>query len=164
MTVYHGGTEIVQYPRVDAGRLGLDFGRGFYVTKLQAQAEKWASRASRQRLEPAIINEYQFDDDYASGVFRSLRFESYDKNWLDFIVMCRNGFDPSLDYDYVEGGVADDRVIDTVEGYINGTIDAEHALSELSRHQPNHQICILNQDLIDKCLTFCKASDYVEQS
>ena len=30
--VYHGGTEAITNPLVSAGREGLDFGKGFYVT------------------------------------------------------------------------------------------------------------------------------------
>jgi len=42
MKVYHGSTEIVEYPLIlDTQRL-LDFGKGFYTTTNQEQAEKWA--------------------------------------------------------------------------------------------------------------------------
>jgi len=36
--VYHGGTEPISLPLVSAGREGLDFGKGFYVTLLREQA------------------------------------------------------------------------------------------------------------------------------
>lgn len=36
--VYHGGTEVIEHPLVNAGRLGLDFGQGFYVTVMRDQA------------------------------------------------------------------------------------------------------------------------------
>lgn len=153
ITLYHGTTEIIEFPRVDAGRLGLDFGPGFYVTKILGQAEKWAQRTSRQRLEPPVVNIYEFDEVKARA-YRSMRFEKYDSTWLEFVVACRSGYNPSEEYDYVEGGVANDRVIDTVEGFINGTIDASHALAELSKHSPNHQICFLNSDIVSNCLTY----------
>lgn len=54
----------------------------------------------------------------------------------------------------VEGGVANDNVIDTVEDYENGIITAEQALGQLRYKKVNHQICILNQEIIDKHLTF----------
>lgn len=145
ITLYHGGTETVRQPRVDVGRTGLDFGEGFYVTKLLDQAEKWAIRASRQRLEPPVVTVLEFDEE-KSLKYRGLTFEKYDMDWLEFIVSCRGGFNPAGLYDYVEGGVANDRVIDTV--------DAEHALIELSRHQPNHQICFLNQKMVEDCLFY----------
>lgn len=57
-------------------------------------------------------------------------------------------------YDLVEGGVANDNVIDTVEDYENGIITAQQALGQLIYKKVNHQICILNQEIIDKYLTF----------
>ena len=156
-TIFHGGTEIVERPRVDVGREGLDFGRGFYATERMEQARSWADRNSRQRLISPVVNEYFFDDSKAKEGFKFRVFAEYNIEWLDFIVRCRGGYDPSSEYDYIEGGVANDRVIDTVEGYINGTIDAGHALIELSKHQPNHQICFLNQEVIEKCVIFMKA-------
>ncbi len=144
-------------PKVSFGRDGLDFGMGFYATELLEQAWKWADRISRQRAEKAVVSMYSFDDEKAAKKYRMLRFDAYDSDWLKFIVACRGGYNPSDQYDYVEGGVANDRVVDTVEGYINGTVDESHAIVELAKHQPNHQICFLNQQVIDECLTFEKS-------
>ena len=52
------------------------------------------------------------------------------------------------------GSVANDNVIDTVEDYENGRITAEQALGQLKYKQVNHQICIRNQQIIDKFLNF----------
>lgn len=158
ITVYHGGTESINTPLVRIGRKDLDFGPGFYITDIRSQAEGWASRVGRQRRERPLINEYLFDIEIVKKEYRYLRFEHYDAEWLHFIVDCRSGYDSSVDYDCVEGGVANDRVVDTVEGFMNGTIDEAHALSELSKHQPNNQICILNQELVDICLKFVKVT------
>ena len=57
-------------------------------------------------------------------------------------------------YDYIEGGVANDRVIDTVYLYMAGLMDENTALLRLSQHQPNNQMCILSQELINKYLVF----------
>lgn len=151
-TLYHGSTVAVEHPLVQKGRRNLDFGQGFYVTDMVEQARKWAERVSRQRIESPVISVYEFDEAYVTEGY--LLFQSYDISWLEFIVKCRNGFDASSLWNVVEGGVANDRVIDTVEGYINGTIDAEHALAELSKHKPNNQLCFLNQMIIDKYVKF----------
>ncbi|MCF0193813.1 MAG: DUF3990 domain-containing protein [Bacteroidaceae bacterium] len=156
ITVFHGGVSRIETPLAKAGRQNLDFGPGFYLTRLQSQAADWALRASRRLLQPAVINQYSLDVETIQSHHRLLRFEHYDAEWLHFIVACRRGYDPSSDYDCVEGGVANDRVVDTIEGFMNGTIDEAHALSELSRHQPNNQICLLSQAVIDSCLTFVK--------
>lgn len=57
-------------------------------------------------------------------------------------------------YDLVEGGVANDRVFDTIENYIEGQISKDIALGRLRYEKPNNQLCILNQQLIDECLSF----------
>lgn len=60
----------------------------------------------------------------------------------------------SHEYDVVEGGVANDNVIDTVEDYEKGIITAEQALGQLRYKSINHQICILSQTVIDNYLTY----------
>ncbi|MGM9717332.1 MAG: DUF3990 domain-containing protein, partial [Prevotella sp.] len=61
----------------------------------------------------------------------------------------------------IEGGVANDRVIDTVEDYMIGRITAEQALGQLKYAKPNHQICILNQEIIDKYLKFIGSKELI---
>ena len=41
--------------------------------------------------------------------------------------------------------------------YVTGQISEEKALRELSKHQPNNQICILKQEVADKYLKFQKS-------
>ncbi len=81
-------------------------------------------------------------------------FDAYDLEWLDYVIDCRRGGTLQKQYDIVEGGVANDNVIDTVEDYENGVITAEQALGQLKYKAVNHQLCILNQDIVDKYLTF----------
>ena len=105
-----------------------------------------------------IISYYLFDFDQAVAEFRFKKFECYDREWLHFIVDCRNGKTVWKAFDIIEGGVANDRVIDTVENYMAGMIDEERALGLLAMHQPNNQICILNQEVVDKYLKFEKST------
>lgn len=86
--------------------------------------------------------------------YKCLVFEKYDKAWLDFIAGNRKGRQLWKGYDWIEGGVADDRVVDTVESYIAGLMGVEEALKRLTFLVPNNQICLLNQRLIDRCLRF----------
>ncbi len=151
-TLYHGSNVIVEHPLVNIGRKDLDFGPGFYLTPLLEQASKWAIRIKTiRRTEQAIINTYAF---LSPNDCRIKRFDAYNKEWLDFIVDSRAGKQPWKGLDIVEGGVADDRVIDAVEAYINGYADVEHTLNKLIHHKPNYQICILNQEIVDKYLHF----------
>ena len=156
--VFHGGIEIIEQPLVHIGRDNLDFGKGFYVTDILNQAKTWATIKSSYYWDAVgVINHYLFDFEKAVENFIFKKFERYDAEWLHFIVCCRNGKKVWKEFDLIEGGVANDRVIDTVENFMAGMIDEEKALGLLAQHQPNNQICILNQKIIDSCLIFEKA-------
>lgn len=49
MKVYHGSTQAVEYPLAGVGRENLDFGKGFYVTDIYAQAERWGAVMALRR-------------------------------------------------------------------------------------------------------------------
>lgn len=160
ITLYHGSYTQVAKPLAKIGRKNLDFGQGFYLTSIREQAEKWAvviaQRKGRQVL--PTLNIYSFNDELAKleGV-RFKVFPIYNLEWLEFVVDCRRGLDVSNDYDIIEGGVANDKVIDTVEDYEKGVITAEQALGQLIYKKTNHQMCIINQFVIDKYLTFIES-------
>lgn len=162
ITVYHGSVIEVNKPIVALGRPNLDFGQGFYVTDLLEQANRWATRIATRKMEKPVLNVYEFDIVAVKRNYRYLKFDSYDKLWLDFIVSNRKGKMCWKDYDVVEGGVANDNVIDTVEDYIRGRMSAEAALVELSKHQPNNQFCILKQEIIDLHLRFVESRNIKE--
>ena len=101
------------------------------------------------------MSSYSFDYDAAkSAGYRIKIFDTYNLEWLNYVVDCRRGGELQQQYDIVEGGVANDNVIDTVEDYENDIITAEQALGQLKYKEVNHQICILNQEIVDKYLSF----------
>ena len=79
---------------------------------------------------------------------------AYDREWLEFIVASRRGQKVADEYDYIEGGVANDRVVDTVNLYLLGLMHIETALGRLAQHQPNNQMCLLSQEITDKYLIY----------
>lgn len=157
MKVYHGGTEIIKLPSVSEGRVGLDFGQDFYVTDRQQQAESWADRMARIRMGKGIVNIYEFDLLVAKTEYQYKQFSEYDVEWLNFIISNRRNEYNGTKYDIVEGGVANDRVIDTVEAYMSNLMPLETALQNLSLHRPNNQLCILSQQVLDKYLRFVES-------
>ena len=162
MTVFHGSYVKVAQPDVEQGRARVDFGRGFYLTRLSEQATSWAqSVARRHRNGIPVLNVFEFDVDLAKAIAgeRYKIFEAYDLEWLDYVVDCRKGGTLQSKYDVVEGGVANDNVIDTVELYENGDITAEQALGQLIYKKVNHQVAILNQRVIDKCLRYVSSEE-----
>ena len=128
------------------------------VVKTSTLVKIWAEVKSRYLMDAkGYINEYLFDFDNAIKEYRYKKFEKYDREWLHFIVDSRDGLKVWKGFDIIEGGVANDRVIDTVEAFKAGQISEEKALIELSKHQPNNQICILKQEVVDKYLIFRKS-------
>ena len=157
ITLFHGSYTPVQVPLVKLGRKKVDFGQGFYLTNLRTQAESWAKTIAERKGRNAqpTVSAFSFDyDAVKAGGYRIKTFESYNLEWLEYVVDCRKGGMEQQQYDVVEGGVANDNVIDTVEDYENGIITAEQALGQLRYKKVNHQICILNQDIVDKYLSF----------
>jgi len=53
----------------------------------------------------------------------------------------------------VIGGIANDKVIRTLDRYFAKEIDAEQTLGLLKYEKPNIQYCIRSQAMLDKCLT-----------
>ena len=159
-TLYHGSYAAVPQPQSARGRRCLDFGQGFYLTNLRKQAERWAQVVTERKTRNGIpqLNVYQFDEALAWD-YRWLRFEEYNLTWLDYVVACRRGEDVWQQYDIVEGGVANDNVIDTVEDYSQGIITAEQALGQLRYKPLNHQLCIISQTVIDRSLRFAEVVD-----
>ncbi len=123
MILFHGTTEIIEKPDVSFSKSYLDFGKGFYLTTYQKQAEKW----------------------------------------LDFVCACRKGEKIYKNYDIVIGAVANDDVFKTVDMYFRGIWSKKKALDELRYYKMNDQICVINQDVLDKELCF-KKSYQVEQN
>ena len=155
MKLYHASTLVVEHPDVVHSRPNLDFGYGFYLTALYDQAVRYAERFTR-RGKPAYVSEYDLDEDLSD--FEIKRFEVYNEEWLDYVAVCRHGGTPEQQYDAVEGGVANDKVFNTVDLYFAGVISKLEALGRLKYEKPNHQICILNQELIERHLHFVNSS------
>jgi hypothetical protein len=154
MKVYHGSTAVIEKSLVGAGRNNLDFGCGFYVTDLEEQAISWASRPLNSG-KSQLLNVYDFNKDKVlEAGFRYLVFENYDEKWLDFVISNRKGGSEWNKYDVVEGGIANDRIFNTIELYISELISKEEALARLQYEKPNNQICIHNQIIIDKYMRF----------
>ncbi len=109
---------------------------------------------SSYRGKEPVINKYELNLEIISAKYRHKKFERYNNEWLHFIINNRGGKDDWKAYDVAEGGVADDRVIDTVELFTGGYITEEQAINRLIHLTPNNQLCIINQQLADECLTF----------
>jgi hypothetical protein len=157
MIVYHGSYKEIVKPDIAHSRKNVDFGRGFYATPLLEQAQKWC-RKFKGTMHSAVVSVYQFDEN-AYTECKVLRFDTYSEEWLDFILKCRRGVDNS-DYDIVMGGVANDKVFNTVELFFDGLIDKKEAIKRLRYEKPNFQIAFRSQKVIEEYLRF-ERSEYL---
>ena len=144
MRLYHASDRVIEIPDVYHSREHLDFGKGFYLTSIRIQAEKYAQRFLL-RGKRAFVNEYLLDEELSGYVVKV--FESYDEEWLDYVGKCRKGLNEMM-YDIVEGGIANDKVFNTIDLFFSGAMSKEDALGRLAYEHPNHQLCILNQDVL----------------
>lgn len=151
MILYHGSYLEVAEPDLTHSRLNVDFGKGFYTTPIYEQAVKWCEKFKR-RGKNGIISCYEFDET-AYNQLKIINFETYSEEWLDFVLSCRSGKDIS-DYDIVIGGVANDKVFNTVELYFDNLIDKREAVKRLRYEKPNLQVCLRSEAALSKYLHF----------
>ena len=154
MRLYHSSNIIVEHPDTLHSRQYLDFGRGFYLTSIYDQAVRYAQRFKR-RGQQAWLNTYELSEENI-GKWNVKRFKSYNKQWLDFVAQCRDGKDVG-DYDMVIGGIANDRVIITLDRYFTGEITQKEALGLLRFEKPNIQYCIRSEQMLQACLTYIES-------
>ena len=152
MILYHGSYLEIKSPDLEHSRKNVDFGCGFYLTPIYEQAVKWCEKFKQRRGKNGIVSRYEFDEK-AYQELKILKFDSYSEKWLDFILTCRSGKD-ATDYDIVIGGVANDKVFNTIELFFDHLIDKEEAIRRLRFEKPNLQLCFRTQKALESYLYF----------
>ena len=155
MRLYHGTNQEIVKPNVEFSKKYLDFGKGFYLTSYKEQSEKWALRKAARLGGKPTINIYELVEDFAS--YKVCSFETENELWLDFVCNCRKGDLIYQQYDLVMGRVADDDVFKTIDMYFKNLWTKEKVLKELRYYQENNQVCIINQQIIEKQLVFLES-------
>ncbi|MBP3467982.1 MAG: DUF3990 domain-containing protein [Lachnospiraceae bacterium] len=131
MILYHGSREIVEYPEIRKAVYNKDFYFGFYCTKYEKQAVRWATRYGKK----GYVNKYEYVPNHN---LKYLKFDDMTEEWLDFIVACRLG--TAHTWDIVEGPMADDTIFNYVQNFIDNKI-SRAAFWELVKFKyPTHQI------------------------
>ena len=156
MILYHGSNVAITHPDLSYSRQHTDFGRGFYLTPIKEQAENWSRRFLRE-LGCAVVSAYEFMPGSGGLLppdFKILEFNSHDLDWLNFITACRLGQPVDTEWDLIIGGVANDKVFDTLQLYFDNLLGAEEAIGRLRYNKPNFQYCFKTQSLMDRYLRF----------
>lgn len=151
MKVYHGSTEYVKEPDVLHSYRPLDFGKGFYVTTVKEQAERWARRkADIYDKSMGIVSVYEMQED-----MQNLTIKTFEENlcdWIDFVCACRDGKQIYQKYDVIFGKVANDKVFRVVDMYHSGIWEKERAINEIKVYKTYDQIAFITQRAIDRLL------------
>lgn len=116
--LFHGSDVAVYNPDLIHSREFLDFGKGFYLTKDNVMARKWAATKK-----PSILTTYSVD-------FADLECYTFqaDSEWLQFVVSNRKNVPITKDYseyDVLIGPTADDKLFNALADYVEGGLSEE---------------------------------------
>lgn len=143
-TLFHGSNIVVRNPEVHTLGHYKDFGYGFYCTRFEKQAKKWALTKNPQHI--VTVFEY-----FEKKDLNVLSFNELTDAWLNFVANCRKGVVHK--YDIVEGPMADDQIWDYVEDFISGNISREAFWALARFKRPTHQIVSCTEDAL-KCIIY----------
>ena len=138
LVLYHGSN--IAFDEIDLGKSHnrRDFGRGFYCTVLESQAEEWAKRLYlRSHKGGRYVYRYLFRQ---TEDLKIKHFAALDQEWLEFIKENRTKGGIQHTYDVVVGPVADDNTMETVQLYLSGILKAEEAVERLRYNKVNNQV------------------------
>lgn len=108
------------------------------------QAEIWANRKGRRYKNNGVITEFEFGfNELVKHHCKIKQFETYNEEWLDFVILNRNAENPipAHDFDIIESPVVDDKIQNRIVDYLDGEISKVQFLEEIKHHGENHQIC-----------------------
>jgi hypothetical protein len=152
MKLYHGGTVAVQSPEIIESQRFLDFGKGFYVTSNQNQAERWAEIKQKRKGtdSKAIVSIYNFDEKvFSLNSFNIKTFNSANEEWLDFVVINRRSHIENP-FDIIRGAVANDTLYSTLVLYEAGLLTKAETIIRLKAHKLFDQISFHSRKALDE--------------
>ena len=132
--LYHGSNVKIDEIDLTKSRPNKDFGRGFYLSADCQQALRMGEFKALTEGGTSILNTYLFDEQVlTSGELKVHLFDSYSREWAEFILLNRNNPSPkpAHDYDIVYGPIANDRVGVQIGKYEAGDITLNQFLENL---------------------------------
>lgn len=134
MRLYHGSNIVIDSINLAMCRPYKDFGKGFYLTDIEEQAEKMAVRVAKIYGGFPVLNVFEIQDDFRK--MSDLNIKDFGiqttKEWANFVMNNRNRTFTDIKsvlcnkdnkYDIVIGPVADDNMALLFRQYENEIID-----------------------------------------
>lgn len=138
LILFHGTTAFFEQILLSKSHNRRDFGIGFYTTILEQQAKEWAYRLSlREKADQYFVYQFVFEE---SDTLKIKRFDTLNKEWLEFIKENRSKGGLQHSYDVVIGPVADDNTMETVQLYLTGILAVDEAVERLRYNKVNNQV------------------------
>lgn len=139
MKLYHGSNVVIDSINLALCRPYKDFGRGFYMTDIEEQAEKMAIRVSRIYGGTPIVNAFELQEDFKN--ISGMRIKDFGiqttEEWATFVMNNRSRefedvksilCNKDNKYDIAIGPVADDNMALLFRQYENEIIDFDTLL------------------------------------
>ena len=131
ITLYHGSVYEFDTVDVTKGKPFKDFGIGFYTTQNIDHAKRLAIRnknleekrkALRGNTEPSPAWLYTYEFDIAEiNKLNTRKFDTADREWVQFVIQNRRSQQKEHDYDIVIGPTANDNTNATIDLFMMGT-------------------------------------------
>lgn len=150
MLLYHGSNTDIKVIDLALCRPYKDFGRGFYLTVMKAQAEKMANRVARIYGGLPVLNVFEIDTSFVDS--SDLNIKNFglqtSEEWAEFVMNNRNRkFDDFANlkcnfdnkYDVVIGPIANDDMAVLFRQYENGVISFENMVSGMIYKETTNQ-------------------------
>lgn len=134
MILYHGSNVNIDKIDLAKSRPYKDFGKAFYLSADESQALEMAAHKVEVFGGEPIVTRYTFDENLMiSKELKIKTFNSYSKEWADFIFANRKKSSPVFehDFDIVYGPIANDSVGEQVVLLKGGYIDFDLFLERL---------------------------------
>ena len=153
LILYHGTDCEIEKIELSRSLPKRDFGVGFYMTTIKAQAERWA--ISKRRInasERAVMYVYEAE---LSDELRIKVFGKMTEEWLDMIKRNRLMDRVQHPYDVVIGPEADDSAWGALEEYIQERLSAKDTLEKLTASGKRVQVSFHTERAL-RCLRLVK--------
>ena len=135
MILYHGSNTYIEEIDLSKSKPNKDFGKGFYLSDNQTQAEQMAKFKALTLGGEPIVTTFEVDDNILSNTNLKVKcFSEYSQDWADFVFANREG-NKTNTYDIVYGPIANDKIGLQMRKLKDGNIDKAEFLNRLKYMQ-----------------------------
>ena len=163
MKIFHGSQSVIKVPQYGLGKVGNDFGLGFYCTESEDLAKEWSIQPSSD----GFANAYELDIE-GLNILRLNTPEFTILNWMAILVTHRqfklkvpvagaayhylkSRFAVNVDaYDVITGYRADDSYFDFAEAFLNNSISVEQLAVALRLGKLGEQVVVKSRDAFQR--------------